>query len=161
MNQSSPRRLRADGLGPWPADPRRSGGVSAVPAVPAPRAFPEGWTIGKPDVVFEIPEPYYVPAQGVVAYVHFMVPTNFTEDKWIQAAEAVPGDRSVVHHIVVYLLDPTARTGSRGRPRSGRSQAPRHPVRRWSARRRPAAASGGPRVSGRTRAFFKRETSSK
>jgi peroxiredoxin len=84
--------------------------------VPPPRDFPQGWTIGKPDVVFEIPEPYYVPAQGVVAYVHFVVPTNFTEEKWIQAAEAVPGDRSAVHHIVVYLLDPT-KTGERGRPR--------------------------------------------
>ncbi|MHB1558723.1 MAG: redoxin domain-containing protein [Isosphaeraceae bacterium] len=73
--------------------------------IPAGRRFPEGWTIGKPDVVFEIPETYYVPAQGVVPYVHFVVPTNFKEDMWIQAAEAVPGDPSVVHHIVVYLMD--------------------------------------------------------
>jgi peroxiredoxin len=76
-----------------------------VKELPPPRSFPEGWTIGKPDVVFEIPETYYVPAQGVVAYVHFRVPTNFKEDMWIQAAEAVPGDPSVVHHIVIFLLD--------------------------------------------------------
>ncbi len=73
--------------------------------MPAPRTFAEGWTIGKPDVVFEIPETYYVPAQGVVAYVHFLIPTNFKEDMWIQAAEAVPGDPSVVHHIVIFLMD--------------------------------------------------------
>ena len=77
--------------------------------IPPPRSFPEGWTIGKPDQVFEIPEPYYVPAQGVVSYVYFRVPTNFKEDRWVQAAEAVPGDRSVVHHIIVYLFDPTSR----------------------------------------------------
>ncbi len=46
-----------------------------------------------------------MPAQGVVAYVHFLIPTNFKEDMWIQAAEAVPGDPSVVHHIVVFLMD--------------------------------------------------------
>ena len=34
--------------------------------IPPPRKFVEGWAIGKPDVVFEMPEPYYVPAQGVV-----------------------------------------------------------------------------------------------
>jgi peroxiredoxin len=74
--------------------------------IPPPRKFPEGWSIGKPDQVFELPEPYFVPAQGVVSYVYFRVPTNFTEDRWVQAAEAAPGDRSVVHHIIVYLFDP-------------------------------------------------------
>jgi thiol-disulfide isomerase/thioredoxin len=73
--------------------------------LPPARNYPEGWTIGKPDVVFEIPEPYYVPPQGTVAYVHFVIPTNFEEDKWIQAAEAIPGDPGVVHHIVVFLRD--------------------------------------------------------
>jgi hypothetical protein len=75
--------------------------------VPPPRKFAEGWTIGIPDVVFEIPEPYLVPPQGVVEYVHVKVPSGFKEDRWIQAAEAVPGDRSVVHHIIVYLDDHT------------------------------------------------------
>ncbi len=73
--------------------------------IPPARKLTEGWTIGKPDVVFEIPETFYVPAQGIVAYVHFVIPTNFKEDMWVQAAEAVPGDPSVVHHIVVFLMD--------------------------------------------------------
>jgi peroxiredoxin len=83
--------------------------------LPPARQFAEGWTIGKPDVVFEMPDPYYVAAQGVVAYIYFRVPTHFTEDKWIQAAEAIPGDRSVVHHIVVYVL-PETPAGERPRP---------------------------------------------
>jgi peroxiredoxin/mono/diheme cytochrome c family protein len=83
--------------------------------LPAPRTFPQGWSIGQPDIVFELPETYYVPAQGVVSYVYFRIPTNFKEDRWIQAAEAVPGDPSVVHHIVVYLMD-----RSRGGPGRGR-----------------------------------------
>jgi hypothetical protein len=73
--------------------------------VPVAKTFPEGWTIGKPDAVFEIPEDYVVPAQGVVGYVRMRVPTGFTEDRWIQAAEAQPTDRSVVHHIIVYVED--------------------------------------------------------
>ena len=90
----------------WPGSIRAR--RSASPRRSLRRAtFPEGWTIGKPDQVFEIPEPYYVPAQGVVSYVYFRVPTNFKEDRWVQAAEAVPGDRSVVHHIIVYVIDPT------------------------------------------------------
>ena len=73
--------------------------------IPAAKTFPEGWTIGKPDLVLEIPESYTVPAQGVVEYVRIRVPTKLTEDRWVQAAEARPGDRSVVHHIIVYVDD--------------------------------------------------------
>jgi len=84
--------------------------------VPPARTFPGGWSIGKPDVVFELPDPYYVPAQGVVAYVYFRVPTKFTEERWIQAAQAIPGDPSVVHHIIVYLLDPSKGPDARRKP---------------------------------------------
>jgi thiol-disulfide isomerase/thioredoxin len=82
--------------------------------IPAPRTFPEGWTIGKPDLVIEIPQIYTVPAQGVVEYVHFRVPTKFTEDRWIQAAEAQPGDRAVVHHIVAYVDEHKENNRNRG-----------------------------------------------
>lgn len=59
------------------------------------------WSIGQPDLIFTMPEPFAVPAQGVVAYQHFTVPTHFSEDVWVQAAEIRPSDRSVVHHIIV------------------------------------------------------------
>src|SRR5437588_1995453 len=43
--------------------------------------FTEGWQIGKPDVVLSMPKEYEVPAEGVVNYQYFLVPTGFTEDK--------------------------------------------------------------------------------
>jgi peroxiredoxin len=70
---------------------------------PAPPEWPEGWSIGTPDVVFEMPETFTVPPDGTVDYQHFEVPTGFTEDRWVQAIEPRPGDRSVVHHIIIYL----------------------------------------------------------
>src|SRR5262249_56178735 len=79
-------------------------------AWPAPRAFPEGWSIGKPDLVVEMPEPYSVPAQGTVPYQYFRVPSGFTEDRWVQAAEARPGDPSVVHHVLVAIDDHKQKT---------------------------------------------------
>jgi hypothetical protein len=51
-------------------------------------------------------EPYTVPAQGEIPYQYFEVPTNLTEDRWIQALEIRPGDRSVVHHVLVYARHP-------------------------------------------------------
>jgi hypothetical protein len=68
--------------------------------------FETGWRIGKPDAVFDIGTDYDVPADGVVAYKYFTVPTNFTEDKWIEAAEVRPDQRAVVHHIIAFVKEP-------------------------------------------------------
>jgi mono/diheme cytochrome c family protein len=66
----------------------------------------EGWAIGKPDLILELPAVYEVPASGVVEYQHVIVPTGFTEDKWVQAAEVRPTDRAVVHHIIAFVREP-------------------------------------------------------
>jgi mono/diheme cytochrome c family protein len=66
----------------------------------------QGWSIPKPDLVFQLPEPYKVPESGTVEYKYVIVPTGFTEDKWVQMAEVRPTDRSVVHHIIAYLREP-------------------------------------------------------
>jgi peroxiredoxin len=80
--------------------------------LPAPKQFAEGWRIGKPDVVFTVEREYRVPAKAPargVPYQYFMVATNFNEDRWIQAAEARPGNYAVVHHIIVYVVKPGER----------------------------------------------------
>jgi len=71
---------------------------------PAPR-FEQGWTIGKPDAVISLEEPVEVPATGVVPYRYLTVPTHFAEDRWVQAAEIRPGNRAVVHHVIVFAKD--------------------------------------------------------
>src|SRR5262249_53143506 len=73
---------------------------------PPPRTFTEGWTIGKPDQVIEMPASYPVPEKGTVEYTYFVVPTGFTEDKWIESLELRPGARNVVHHIVLIARPP-------------------------------------------------------
>jgi hypothetical protein len=71
---------------------------------PKPRVFPkEGWRIPAPDVVFEMPEDFAIPAKGTIDYQYISVPTHFTEDKWVEMAEVRPGDRSVVHHSIVMV----------------------------------------------------------
>lgn len=62
-----------------------------------------GWHI-QPDVVLTIPE-FLVTKTAQDDYEYIYVPTNFTEDKWIQAAEVLPGDRRVVHHATVSVIN--------------------------------------------------------
>jgi Cytochrome C oxidase, cbb3-type, subunit III len=72
--------------------------------LPAAPKFIEGWNISKPDVVIEMPEEYTLDANGPDEYQYFDMPTNFTEDKYIQMVEARPGNRKVVHHILAFIV---------------------------------------------------------
>lgn len=67
--------------------------------------FTEGWEIGTPDAVLAMQKPFKVTASGTIAYQYFTIPTNFTEDKWVQAIEVRPGTRSVVHHVLVFVRE--------------------------------------------------------
>jgi hypothetical protein len=68
--------------------------------------YAEGWQIGKPDVVFPMTVEYSVPAEGSIPYKYFAVPTNFTEDKYVQFAEIRQGNRRIVHHVIVNVRYP-------------------------------------------------------
>jgi hypothetical protein len=81
---------------------------------PLPRKFPEGWRIGKPDVVFELPRAVDVKAEGTMPYVNLEVETGFAEERWVSAIEIVPTAPEVVHHVLVFALPPKGQK----RPRS-------------------------------------------
>jgi hypothetical protein len=73
---------------------------------PKPTEWVEGWRIGNPDMVLTMPVAFNVPASGTIDYQYIIVPTGFTEDKYVQMAEARPGDRTVVHHIIAFIREP-------------------------------------------------------
>jgi hypothetical protein len=87
----------------WVDGGAREGDPSALPPLPK---FPDGWQIGTPDAVFEMPQEFEVPTSGEIPYQYFDVPTNLAEDRWMQAGEVRAGDRAHVHHIIVYLREP-------------------------------------------------------
>ncbi|HTG75248.1 MAG TPA: thiol-disulfide isomerase, partial [Terriglobia bacterium] len=87
----------------WASNGAPEGDPKDMPPVPS---FPTGWTIGTPDAIFTMAQPYNVPTSGEIAYQFVQIPTNFTEDKWAQAIEIRPGVRSVVHHVLVFASEP-------------------------------------------------------
>lgn len=70
------------------------------------RLWAESWSIPKPDLVLSMPKAVLLPASGDVEYTYEIVPTHFTEDRWVQIAEVLPRLRSNVHHAVVYIRPP-------------------------------------------------------
>ena len=104
---SNERSLSADEvrtLVAWVNGGSQKGAAEDMP--PPVKNFVEGWGIPTPDVVFQLPKPFSVPAAGVMDYQYVIVPTGFKEDKWVQALEVRPTDRAVVHHIIAYLREP-------------------------------------------------------
>jgi peroxiredoxin/mono/diheme cytochrome c family protein len=79
--------------------------------LPKLRQYTEGWQLPKPpDAVIAMrTKPYDVPAEGVVRYQYFVANTDFKEDKWIKAHEVIPGNRAVVHHVLVFARKPGER----------------------------------------------------
>jgi len=73
---------------------------------PPPRVWPQGWTIGTPDAVFEMPKPFPIPAKGAIEYQYIILPTRFSRDTWIQKVEVRPSNSRVVHHAVIYIREP-------------------------------------------------------
>jgi peroxiredoxin/mono/diheme cytochrome c family protein len=82
--------------------------------LPEPARFVEGWRIPTPDAVLTMPESFKVPAKGVVAYKYYTIDPGFKEDKYIKASDARPGARSVVHHILAFVVPPGAQGIERG-----------------------------------------------
>ena len=74
--------------------------------LPEPPKFVTGWEIPQPELVLEMPQPFTVPAKGTVEYQYFELSQKFDEDKWIVASEARPGNRAVVHHIILFYIPP-------------------------------------------------------
>ena len=133
--KSIARRVEAASMPPWHASPeygafandRRLGtaerdtllawataGAPAGDLQRAPTAPIYGsaeWKIGEPDIIIEMSEEVIVPAKGELPYHDYIVDPGFTEDVWVRAAESLPGNRDVVHHIIVGFLieDPLAR----------------------------------------------------
>ena len=87
----------------WAQDGAPAGDAKEAPA---PRVWTEGWNIPHPDVVITMPRPVFIPARSEIEYTYEIVPTHFTEDKWVQMAEERPSSPEHVHHAVVYIRPP-------------------------------------------------------
>jgi hypothetical protein len=115
-NDPSLTKKEIDTIVAWVGAGAPKGDDKDLPPTPK---FVEGWTIGKPDAVFSMKEEYSVPADGTVPYLYFTIPTNLTEDKWVQAMEIRPGNRAVVHHVIAFTQEPGTNATRRDPQQSG------------------------------------------
>lgn len=75
------------------------GSPRALPPLPH---FPEGWQLGKPDLILKMARPYTVPADGPDLQRCFVVPIPTPKDSYVVGYEFRPSDTKVVHHALLY-----------------------------------------------------------
>ena len=66
------------------------------------------WNIPQPQKVVRMPVPIVIPARGDMENTYEIVPTGFTENKWVQFAEIRPSSPQYVHHGGVYVRPPNS-----------------------------------------------------
>jgi len=76
---------------------------------PVPLKFSDEWSIGTPDLIVQLKQPYAIKAEGFMPYQTALVETTLAEDRWVQAYEIMPTAREVVHHVIVQVHEKGSR----------------------------------------------------
>jgi mono/diheme cytochrome c family protein len=71
--------------------------------LPPPPHFTDGWQLGEPDYIIELPE-VHIPAEGNDFFPTPNLTLDLKEDHWIRAIEIRPSAREVTHHSVLFSV---------------------------------------------------------
>lgn len=104
-NDPSLRKEEIDTIAAWVEGGALEGSARERAAA---RVSNSPWSIGPPDAIVRMPQPFTVPKSGEIDYQYVIVPTGFTTDRWVQKVEILPGLRGAVHHAVLYVREPGA-----------------------------------------------------
>ena len=113
-NDRSLSQAQIDTIAAWVDGGAPKGSDADLPPLPA---FAEGWTFGtEPDAILEMPVDFAIPAEGELGVQMFYSKVPWREDKFAETLELRPGNRAVVHHAGVFVVDiPEGATIVKGR----------------------------------------------
>jgi hypothetical protein len=81
-----------------------NGSVEGDPADrPTPPVFPEGWQLGKPDLIVTIDKPFLLDSRNSDEFRIFVIPLPVSTTKYVTGLEFQPGNPRVVHHANIRL----------------------------------------------------------
>ena len=86
--------------------------------LPEPIKFPATWTYNTPDVVVQPSASYQLDPAGGDIYRCFSMPVNSTTDLNVRGYEVLPGNREIVHHVLLFI-DTTGIVSQSRRPGPG------------------------------------------
>ncbi len=78
-------------------------------SMPAPLPDTGVWQLGDPDLVLQMAQVFTVPRKQDT-YRCFVIPTGLTADQWVTGVQVLPGNKQIVHHVILYV-DQTGASG--------------------------------------------------
>jgi hypothetical protein len=102
-NDRSLTQAQIDTIVAWVDGGAPKGNDADLPPLPK---FAEGWTYGRePDAILEMPVDFTIPAEGELGVQMFYSKVPWAEDRFAETLEIRPGNRAVVHHAGVFVVD--------------------------------------------------------
>ena len=102
-NDRSLTQAQIDTIVAWADGGAPKGSDADLPPMPK---FAEGWTFGRePDAILEMPVDFSIPAEGELGVQMFYSKVPWSDDKFAETLEIRPGNRAVVHHAGVFVVD--------------------------------------------------------
>jgi hypothetical protein len=82
--------------------------------LPKPLVFApdSNWFIGEPDLKVTTPNDFTMYASGPDWWIDQFADVTIDEDRWIKAMEIKPSNPKIVHHVVIYVIEPDAPEGT-------------------------------------------------
>jgi len=94
----------------WVAHGAPEGASADLPSLPS---FPEGWQLGKPDLVVTAPRAFVVPASGPDRFWNFVLSPKIDSRRYVRAVEIRVDNSRLLHHANL-VIDRTGALSSRG-----------------------------------------------
>jgi mono/diheme cytochrome c family protein len=82
--------------------------------LPPPLAFENGWAVGTPDVILSMAQPFLPDFGRGDVYRCFVLPPGVAGQRYLRAAEVSPGNRAMVHHVLLFADTNNASAGKDG-----------------------------------------------
>ena len=84
----------------WVDQGTPEGDPADMPPLPAWR---DGWQLGQPDLVVELPQPYTLRASGADVLRNFVIPVPVTSRRYVRGIEFLPGSSNIIHHATMRI----------------------------------------------------------
>lgn len=83
----------------WADTGAPAGNLANLPKLPN---YPNGWLLGKPDLIVKMPKPFTVPASGPDLQECFVPQVDIPKDEYVVAYQFRPSNPRVVHHALFF-----------------------------------------------------------
>jgi len=102
-NDRSLSQPQIDTIVAWVDGGAPKGNDTDMPKLPE---FADGWTFGRePDYILEMPVEATIAAEGELGVQMYYSPVPWSEDKFAETLEIRPGNRAVLHHAGIFVVD--------------------------------------------------------